>query len=97
MNTGPTEPPTTCPDLTVPANGMISYNMGTASPRPEDTVATYSCDTGFTLTGGDTMRTCSGGAGAWDGTAPTCTGIKITILTVAVYHKLICFSHHYLS
>ncbi len=46
MNTGPTDPPpTTCPDLTVPANGMISYNMGTASLIPVDTVATYTWET----------------------------------------------------
>ncbi len=66
----PTEPPTTCPDLTVPANGMISYNMGAASPRPVDTMATYTCNPGFTLNGGST-RTC-GSDGVWSGFAPTC-------------------------
>ncbi len=71
VNTGPTEPPTTCPDLTVPANGMISYNMGTASPRPVNTVATYTCDTGYTLTGGITTRTCESD-GVWSGSTPTC-------------------------
>ncbi len=70
MNTVPTEPPTTCPDLTVPANGVISYNMGTTSPRPVNTVATYTCVTGYTLTGGST-RTC-GSDGVWSGFAPVC-------------------------
>ncbi|XP_064386166.1 uncharacterized protein LOC135334779 [Halichondria panicea] len=72
LNTGPTEPPTTCPDLTVPANGMISYNMETASPRPVDTVAaTYTCNTGYTLTG-DSISTCGSG-GVWSSTdAPVC-------------------------
>ncbi len=66
VNTGPTEPPTTCPDLTVPANGMISYNMETASlTRPENTVATYTCDTGYTLNGGSTT-TCRSD-GTWSG------------------------------
>ena len=71
VNTGPTEPPTICPDLTVPANGMISYNMGTVSPRPVDTVATYTCDTGYTLNGGTTTRTCESD-GVWSGLAPAC-------------------------
>ncbi len=70
MNTVPTEPPTTCPDLTLPGNGMISYNMGTFSPRPVDTVATYTCTTGYTLNGGST-RTC-GSDGVWSGFAPDC-------------------------
>ena len=69
---GPTEPPTTCPDLTVSANGMISYNMGTASLRPVGTVATYTCDTGYTLNGGST-RTC-GSDGVWSDSDPTCGG-----------------------
>ncbi|XP_064386377.1 sushi, von Willebrand factor type A, EGF and pentraxin domain-containing protein 1-like isoform X2 [Halichondria panicea] len=67
---GPTEPPTICPDLTVPANGMIGYNMGTGSPRPVDTVATYTCNPGYTLSG-DSTRTCGSG-GVWSGFAPTC-------------------------
>ncbi len=69
LDTVPTEPPTTCPDLTVPANGMISYNIGTASLRPVNTVATYTCDTGYTLDGGTTTRTCGAG-GVWSGSVP---------------------------
>ncbi len=60
-----------CPDLTDLQNGVISYNTVSAnSYRRVTTVATYSCVTGFTLTG-TSMRTCSGGA--WDGSEPTCT------------------------
>ncbi len=70
MESETTEPPTTCPDLTVPANGMISYNMGTTSLRPVNTVATFTCVTGYTLTGGST-RTC-GSDGEWSGLAPVC-------------------------
>ncbi len=68
LNTGPI----TCSDLTVPANGMISYNMGTTSLRPVNTVATYTCVTGYTLNGGST-RTCESD-GVWSGLAPTCQG-----------------------
>ncbi len=63
-------PPTTCSDLTSPTNGAIAYNMGTTSQRPEDTVATYTCNPGYTLNG-DTTRTC-GSDGMWSGSPPVC-------------------------
>ncbi len=73
IGTGPTAaPPTTCSDLSTSTNGMISYNMETVSLRPVGTVATYTCNTGYTLTG-DTTRTC-GSDGMWSGKAPTCEG-----------------------
>ncbi len=81
VNTGPTEPPTTCPDLTVPANGMISYTMGTASVRPEGTIATFTCNNGYTLTGGSFSQ-CQNDR-TWSGTAPTCQCEFHYILTVA--------------
>ncbi len=80
VNTVPTEPPTTCPDLTVPANGMIDYNMGTASLRPVDTVATYTCNTGYTLNG-DSTRVCVSG-GIWSGSTLTCQGKFCNSFTV---------------
>ncbi len=71
MHTEPTDPPpTTCFDLTAPTNGMIGYNMGTASSRPEGTVATYTCNPGYTFIGGGT-RTC-GSDGVWSGSIPVC-------------------------
>ena len=58
---------------TNPTNGMINYNnVGTVSMRPVGTVATYTCDTGYTLNG-NTTRTC-GSDGMWSGSAPTCQG-----------------------
>ncbi len=74
MYVGPTAAPsTTCSDLAAPTNGMISYNMGTASLRPVDTVATYTCDIGYTLNGGNTTRTCESD-GTWSGSPPVCLG-----------------------
>ena len=49
---------------------MIGYNIETASPRPVDTMATYICDTGYTLNG-ETTRTC-GSDGVWSGSTPVC-------------------------
>ncbi len=49
---------------------MIAYNIGTASSRPANTVATFTCDTGYTLNGGIT-RTC-GSDGVWSGSTPVC-------------------------
>ena len=39
-----------------------------------NSVATYSCNTGYTLTG-DATRTCQGNS-TWSGAIPTCVGMK---------------------
>ncbi len=65
-----------CPDFTDLHNGVISYStVSTNGYRRVTTVATYSCVTGFELTGGTSMRTCSGGV--WDGSEPTCTSESV--------------------
>ena len=60
-----------------PTDGEVSYS--TASPFLTQTVATYTCDRGFRLTGGDMTRTCGGDGsssdGMWSGTPPICEGI----------------------
>ncbi len=48
-------------------NGIVSYNDLTLGL---DTVATYTCDTGYTLNG-VTTRTC-GSDGVWSGANPVC-------------------------
>ena len=60
----------TCSDLTDPTNGMIGYDMETMDARPMNTVATYTCVTGYMLDG-DRTRTCEA-TGMWSGTDPTC-------------------------
>jgi hypothetical protein len=62
----PTCTPNACPTLVAPANGGVTPMTGTTG-----TVATYSCNAGYALTGNAT-QTCQP-AGTWSGTAPTCT------------------------
>jgi hypothetical protein len=66
-------PPTCRPNacfetLTNPANGMVNRTMGATGD-----VATYSCASGYTLSG-TAMRTCLP-SGTWSGSAPTCERI----------------------
>ncbi|XP_064386051.1 sushi, von Willebrand factor type A, EGF and pentraxin domain-containing protein 1-like [Halichondria panicea] len=69
----------TCFDLSSLVNGNVHYGgAGSPGSRPVDTVVTYNCNTGFTLTGGST-RTC-GSDGMWSGSAPTCQQITCTDL-----------------
>ncbi len=59
-----------CSDLLSLPNGAISYSMGSTDIRPINTIATQSCNDGYTLNG-DTTRTC-GSDGVWNGSVPTC-------------------------
>ena len=60
-----------CSDLPPLMNGGITYTGGLADSRPINTIATFTCDNGYTLTGGSTTRTC-GSDGVWSGFAPRC-------------------------
>ena len=62
-----------CTDLMDLVNGGIVYDMETKDNRPVNTVATYTCNTGYTLNGSSTTRTC-GSDGVWSGSDPTCEG-----------------------
>ncbi len=53
------------------SGGLSQYDFGTA--------ATLTCNTGFSLTGGDSVRTCDNGKGVegeWSGEQPDCQGEK---------------------
>ena len=58
-----------CGALGSPDNGMVDV-----SETVLNSVATYSCNTGYTLTG-DATRTCQGNS-TWSGAIPTCVGMK---------------------
>ena len=65
-----------CPDLMDPTNGIITFTGETSGFM---TMATYSCNPGYGLSGGDSVRTCTSssvGPGEWSGTSPTCEGIR---------------------
>ena len=60
-------------------NGQVVYES-----TAYGTIATYSCDTGFGLSGGDGTQICgedfSGPNGVWEGIVPTCEGIETLLL-----------------
>ena len=67
-----------CSALPNTENGDIAYSGDTTEPYDYGTTATYQCDSGYELTGGDTVRTCTGDGSSqvdqWNGTAPICLG-----------------------
>ena len=67
-----------CSTLPAAQNGIFFPSTDVSEPYDYGTTATYQCDSGYELTGGDTVRTCTGNGsspvGQWNGTAPVCTG-----------------------
>ena len=67
-----------CSDIPDPENGDIMFAEGTTSPFEVGTIATYICNLGYSLMGGDSARTCEGDGtqeyGMWSGLAPECVG-----------------------
>ena len=65
-----------CSALSAVENGDITYSSDLTYEY--GTIATYQCDSGYELTGGDTVRTCTGDGsnpvGQWNGNAPFCSG-----------------------
>ena len=62
-----------CTELMDLVNGTITYNMDPMGLRPVvGTVATYTCNPGYTLTG-DNTTICESG-GSWSSSAQTCEG-----------------------
>ena len=60
-----------CPTLTNPDNGVINCSLGdNGVPSYEDTCS-FTCNTGYELTGSDT-RTCQSD-GSWSGTDSVCS------------------------
>ena len=71
---------TVCPEPQTPDNGTVSTaTSSTSNNYGLDSVATYSCNTGFVLVG-QTTRVCDDvrigdvRIGTWSGSLPTCEG-----------------------
>ncbi|XP_065899762.1 sushi, von Willebrand factor type A, EGF and pentraxin domain-containing protein 1-like isoform X2 [Dysidea avara] len=68
-----------CPSLTDPNNGMITCSLGDDRvPSYEDTCS-FTCNTGYELTGSDT-RTCQSD-GSWSGSGVMCMRVPCPTLT----------------
>ena len=67
-----------CSDLIEPENGIVIYTNGFVNNRPAGTVATYTCETGYTLS--DSESHICGSNGIWSGLPPTCDGKLYTIV-----------------
>jgi len=80
-----------CGDLSAPSNGQISINATTFG-----SMATYSCDLGYTLDG-NTSRTCQSN-GQWSGSQPSCNGEwSLLIIKQNMYHvTFVLFHSHWL-
>ncbi len=61
-----------CSDLSI-ENGIVLHSSGSTNNRPVNTMATHTCNSGYTLSGGTNPRTC-GSDGQWSGSAPVCQG-----------------------
>ena len=69
----------TCPSLSDPSNGMINCSLGDDEiPSYEDTCS-FTCDTGYELTGSDT-RSCQSD-GSWSGSVAMCSRGKQLLIT----------------
>ena len=66
-----------CGDLTPPSNGSVAFTFTTFG---NESIANYSCDTGYILYG-DMNRTCQSN-GTWSGSAPTCEGRFLDIMSL---------------
>ncbi|XP_064392887.1 E-selectin-like isoform X2 [Halichondria panicea] len=68
----------TCPSLTAPDDGSISYDLTvqTNGGYGVGAVATFSCDANFDLSG-STTSTCQGD-NTWDNSEPTCQASEVT-------------------
>ena len=63
-----------CPSLTAPTSGIISCTLGEDDVPTDGDTCSFTCMTGYELTGSDT-RTC-GSDGIWGGTEAMCMRSK---------------------
>ena len=75
-----------CEDIPDPENGDIEYSVDTTATFEVQTTATYSCDPGYSLQGGNMVRICVGTVespvGMFDGEAPSCEREYLLLLII---------------
>ena len=82
-------------------NGVVEFSETPSDLVSFQTIATYRCNSGFGLSGGDRVRTCIGsssGGGEWTGSTPLCEGVynkpsKCCILLTKVRNNHIKLQH----
>ena len=85
-----------CPALTAPMNGQVSYATDMTSPYEIGTVATFTCNAGFSLDGAADTLTCADDdqidtVGTWGGTEPTCERMFISTNFKARFSQMFFF------
>jgi len=77
----------TCPPLNDPDNGMINCSLGDDGVLSYEDTCSFTCNTGYELTGSDN-RTCQSD-GSWSGTETMCTaGVLVQSQIVGVVSTL---------
>ena len=84
-----------CPTLSAPSNGQVSYTTDLSSPFDIGTVATFSCDAGFSLNGTTALLTCADDdqadtIGTWGGTEPSCLSKSFEDIQVKIFMQKEC-------
>jgi len=80
----------TCPSLTDPSNGMITCSLGDDGIPSYEDICSFTCNTGYELTGSDTSTCLSDGS--WSSRDDVCRrGIEsliifIIVLKVTTFH-----------
>ena len=77
-------------------NGQVSYATDMTSPYEFGTVATFTCNAGFSLDGAADTLTCADDdqldtVGTWGGTEPTCERMSIVIRLEAWFSQMPSF------
>ena len=73
-----------CDDLATPANGMMSCSSGRVGVGYKGDTCSFTCNTGYELTGSDhDTRTCQSN-GSWNGTDALCRRGKSVMLLLVI-------------
>ena len=76
-----------CDNLLTPANGSVSCTSGRVGVGYTGDTCSFTCNTGYELTGSDT-RTCQSG-GSWSGSDNNCIRSKL-LFTHCILHSRSC-------